>query len=238
MQRAPPRRAQGEEMERTTRSIVSSTAIGLLSLCAAAGASGSSGTAPVRYRVVFERTWSAETHPQDFPLLAHFSPVIGVTHGARYELFQAGATATPGVERLCEEGKHQPLDAEIRAAVASGAAGSLIETADPLRGVPGTAVTSFEVDAAHPMVSIAAMIAPSPDWCAVAADVALFENGEWVAKKTLPLEAWDVGTDSALRYRALDDDTQPRGPIGPNELSYFVANGQRVPVGTVTFVRQ
>ena len=41
--------------------------------------------APVRYQVVFERTWSEETHPQDFPLLAHFSPVIGVTHDGSYE---------------------------------------------------------------------------------------------------------------------------------------------------------
>ena len=88
------------------------------------------------------------------------------------------------------------------------------------------------------MVSIAAMIAPSPDWCAIAADVALFENGEWVAKKTLTLEAWDVGTDSATSYRALDDDTQPRTPIQLNDAPYFVKDGKRVPVGTVTFVRQ
>jgi len=222
-------------MDRTTRSIASAAALGLLCLGAA---SASYGATPVRYRVVFERTWSAETHPQDFPLLAHFSPVIGVTHSGAFELFQAGATATPGIEHLCEEGKHQPLDAEIRSAVTSGTVGALIETAEPLRSVPGQATASFEIDASHPMVSIAAMIAPSPDWCAVAADVQLFENGEWVAKKTLPLEAWDAGTDSAARYRALDDDTQPRAPIGPNGLPYFVMNGQRVPVGSVTFVRQ
>lgn len=225
-------------MVRTTRSIVSSAAIGLLAHGAAAPASADSGSASVRYQVVFERTWSEQTHPQDFPLLAHFSPVIGVTHDGSSGPFQAGATATPGLERLCEEGKHQPLDAEIRAAVASGAAGALIETREPLRGVPESAVTSFEVDPAHSRVSIAAMIAPSPDWCAVAANVALFENGEWVARKTLPLEAWDVGTDSAMRYRALDADTQPRAPIGPSDLPYFAANGQRRPVGTVTFVRQ
>lgn len=222
-------------MGRIARSIASAASFGLLCL---ATASASYGATPVRYQVVFERSWSAETHPQDFPLLAHFSPVIGVTHGGGYELFQAGSTATPGLERLCEEGKHQPLDAEIRSALEAGTVGALIETAEPLRSVPGVATASFEIDADHPMVSIAAMIAPSPDWCAVAADVQLFENGEWVAKKTLALEAWDVGTDSATRYRALDDDTQPRAPIGPNGLPYFVMNGQRVPVGSVTFVRQ
>ena len=222
-------------MNPSIRSIVSATGTALL--CAAA-AHAAAASEPVRYEVRFERTWSADTHPQDFPLLAHFSPVIGVTHNGTFGPFRAGATATPGLEHLCEEGKHQPLDAEIRTAVSKGDAGALIETPDPLRSVPGTAQATFEIDTLHPMVSIAAMIAPSPDWCAVASDVALFENGEWVAKKTVALEAWDVGTDSATSYRALDSDMQPRGAVELNGLPYFVRNGQRVPVGTVTFVRQ
>jgi hypothetical protein len=219
-------------MKRTTRSIVS---LSLLGLGAAPAASGAS---PVHYQVTFERTWSSQTHPQDFPLLAHFSPVIGTTHDQSFELFPVGKTASAGLERLCEEGKHQPLDAEIRAAIAKGGAGVLIETPDPLRSVPGKATATFEIDEAHPMVSIAAMIAPSPDWCAVAADVPLYEGGQWVATKTLVLEAWDMGTDSATGYRALDDDTQPRGTIQQSESPYFVKAGKRVPVGSVTFVRQ
>jgi hypothetical protein len=225
-------------MKPHARSIAFLATTGLFTLAGAPAGSASTAAAPVRYQVVFERTWSSETHPKDFPLLAHFSPVIGATHGAGYDPFRAGNTATPGVERLCEEGKHQPLDGEIRAAVAGGAAGALIETPDPLRSVPGKAVASFDIDAAHPMVSLAAMIAPSPDWCAIAADVALFENGAWVERKTVTLEAWDVGTDSARSYRALDADTQPRAPIQRSTLPYFVTEGRSVPVGSVTFVRQ
>ena len=221
-------------MKRATRSIASALSTSLLCL----GVQAASAESTARYQVTFERTWSAETHPQDFPLLAHFSPVIGATHGGGFALFPMGRPATAGLEHLCEEGKHQPLDAEIRAAVEKGTAGALIETADPLRSVPGAATATFAIDEAHPMVSIGAMIAPSPDWCAVAADVALSENGEWVAQKTVVLEAWDMGTDSATSYRALDDDTQPRGSIELNETPYFVKAGQRAPVGTVTFVRQ
>jgi hypothetical protein len=222
-------------MKRTTRSILSSVSTTFVCLGAAQAASAEM---PVRYQVTFERTWSAQSHPQDFPLLAHFSPVIGLTHNGKYEPFTIGAKASAGLEHLCEEGKHQPLDGEIRAAVAAGTAGVLIETMEPLRDVPARATATFEVDAAHPMVSIAAMIAPSPDWCAVAADVALQENGQWVQTKTVALEAWDAGTDSATSYRALDDDTQPRGAIMRNDSPYFVHGGKRVPVGTVTFVRQ
>jgi hypothetical protein len=235
-QRAPEPGCRKENtMPRTSRSIVSNLSSAILILGAAGAVSAEQ---PVRYQVRFERSWSQETFPKDFPLLAHFSPVIGVTHGAKYEPFRIGSTPTPGNEMLCETGKHQPLDDEIRAAMATGAAGALIETSEPLRDVPGLATTSFDIDAAHPMVSIAAMIAPSPDWCAVAADVALHENGQWVAKKTVALEAWDMGTDSATSYRALDDDTQPRGSLQLNDLPYFVKAGKRMPVGSVTFVRQ
>jgi len=199
---------------------------------------GAGAEPKARYQVTFERTWSAETHPQDFPLLAHFSPVIGATHGSGFALFPKGGTATPGLEKLCEEGKHQPLDAEIRAAIQKGSAGALIETPDPLRSVPGSATTSFEIDEAHPKVSIAAMIAPSPDWCAVAVDVDLHEGGAWVAEKTATLYAWDVGTDSATSYRALDADMQPRGPVQPSASAYFAKDGRPTPVGSVKFVRQ
>jgi hypothetical protein len=221
-------------MQCNARSIVTSLSTALLCLGAAQAAWAQS---PARYRVIFERTWSEATHPQDFPLLAHFSPVIGVTHAAADPLFPAGKTASPGLERLCEEGKHQPLDGEIEEAIQKHG-GALIETMEPIRSVPGQATASFEVDARHPMVSLAAMIAPSPDWCAVAPNVELLENGQWVARKTVALEAWDMGTDSAASYRALDSDTQPRGTIQLNALPYFVKDGKRVPVGSVTFVRQ
>src|SRR5262245_25866424 len=212
--------------------------LSVLALGAFGLSAASTAAEPASYSVVFERTWSSDTHPQDFPLLAHFSPVIGVTHGAGYDPFRRGATATAGIEKLCEEGKHQPLDGEIEAAIARGNAGALIETPDPLRSVPGKAEAKFTIDAAHPMVSIAAMIAPSPDWCAIAADVELLEDGQWVGEKTVILEAWDVGTDSATSYRALDDDTQPRTSIQLNDRPYFVKDGQRVAVGKVTFKRQ
>ncbi|MGH8509249.1 MAG: spondin domain-containing protein [Gammaproteobacteria bacterium] len=221
-------------MKFTTRLIASALSTGLLGIVTAHAEAPRTAS----YQVTFERTWSSETHPKDFPLLAHFSPVIGVTHNASYSPFHAKGTATPGLERLCEEGKHQPLDAEIRSDTEAGTAGMLIETPDPIRDVPGQAVANFEIGATHPMVSIAAMIAPSPDWCAVAADVALFEGGQWLAKKTVTLYAWDVGTDSGTSYRAFDSDMEPRGPIQLSDAPYFVKGGEHVPVGRVTFVRQ
>jgi len=191
-----------------------------------------------RYQVTFERTWSKQTHPADFPLLAHFSPVIGLTHQPGHALFTPGVTASAGIEKLCEEGKHQPLDEEIRGAIASGDAGELIETSDPIREVPGRVTAEFNLDAAHPNVSVAAMIAPSPDWCAVATDVSLVEGGTFVERKTVDLYAWDAGTDSATSYRALDADMQPRGAEMQSAAPYFVRDGRSIPVGRVTFEKR
>jgi Spondin_N len=87
-------------------------------------------------------------------------------------------------------------------------------------------------------VSIAAMIAPSPDWCAVAPDVSLFQDGHFVRKKTVSLYAWDVGADSATTYRAFDADQQPRAPMHPSDSAYFQKDGRSTPVGKVTFVRK
>lgn len=214
----------------------------LVLACAAAWATAGTAVASTeptaRYEVIFERTWSSETHPEDFPLLAHFSPVIGATHAGSFALFASGAQASAGVEKLCEEGKHQPLDDELRSAMARGDVGSLIETDEPIRSAPGQAKRDFEIDERHPMVSIAAMIAPSPDWCAVASGVALRQNGRWLDRLSVDLLPWDAGTDSATRYRARDADMQPRGPVQPSDSPYFLQDGRLTPVGRVTFVRR
>ena len=226
-------------MKRSIRSLVSGLAVPFITFAGsfAADAADDAAATVARYQVIVERTWSDATHPADFPLLAHFSPAIGATHDASFALFAQGRVATSGVEKMCEEGKHQPLDAEIKAAMDTRHVGALIETNEPIRSAPGKAATEFHIDAAHPMVSIAAMIAPSPDWCAVATNVSLVENGEFVSERTVELFPWDAGTDSATHYRALDADMKPRGKMAPSTSPYFERDGAPTPVGRVRFVK-
>lgn len=126
--------------------------------------------------------------------LVGFSGLIGATHNDTYSLFNEGMMPTPGLERLSEEGKHDPLDAEIRAALAAGSVGALVETG-PLRDFGDSLVTTVRVNSTHPMVSLVAMIAPSPDWFAGVRSVNLMENGAWVESRTLELRAYDSGGD-------------------------------------------
>jgi len=54
------------------------------------------------YELVFTATWSAETHPQDFPSFPHFSPPIGGTHDASVHFRRGGEPASLGIKRMAE----------------------------------------------------------------------------------------------------------------------------------------
>jgi hypothetical protein len=194
------------------------------------------------YEVTFTPAWTAQSHPLDYPkagLLTgpHFSGIIGATHGAGFDLFKVGRQPTPGLERLSEMGKHDPLDAEIKAAIAKGSAGALFET-DAIKDFSKPARFTVTVDGKYPMVSAVAMIAPSPDWFAGVGNVSLKEADGWVVSKTLDVYAYDSGGDDGTTYEASDKDTDPKKAASLNNAPHFVQKGRRVPVARISFVRK
>jgi hypothetical protein len=166
----------------------------------------------------------------------HFSGLIGASHGNAYVLFAEGLRPTPGLERLSEEGKHAPLDAEIDAAIAAGQAGERFETG-AIKDFTKPVTAIVHVNRSFPRVSVAAMIAPSPDWFAGVADVDLRDGSGWVAKKELRVEAFDAGGDAGTTYEAADADLDPKQPTRRNDAPQFTSGGTRAPVGRITFRR-
>ena len=197
--------------------------------------------APATYRVEFTPLWTKANFPHEYPDTSlihrpHFSGLIGTAHNANYHVFVAGQTPTPGLERLSETGKHDPLDAEINAAIAAGNALALTES-DPLKDFSQTVTAEVKVDAAHPMVSLVAMIAPSPDWFAGVSDVALMENGAWMSTKTVDVRPWDSGGDNGTTYLADDVEADPKQTTAPGGMAHFGKDGAVMPVGRITFTR-
>jgi hypothetical protein len=197
---------------------------------------------PAEYTIVVKSTWTKANHPFEYPAAGaltgpHFSGVIGAAHNASYSIFSEGSLPTPGLERLSEQGKHDPLDAEINAATAAATAGPIFQTG-PLRDFADSLVGTVQVDSAHPMVSLVMMVAPSPDWFTGVSNVNLMENGAWVASRTLDLLAYDSGGDDGATYKAPDRDTKPKKPTSKASTPHFVINGSPVPVGTVTFIKK
>jgi len=198
------------------------------------------GTA--RYQVTFIPSWNPQSHPLHYPL-SHakhglLTPMIGATHNSGYAIFREGMKPTPGLERLSEMGKHDPLDKEIREAIAGGTAGSLIE-AD--MGSPGPVhspvAVEFEVGEQFSLVSLVGMIAPSPDWFYGVSGVELLQDGQWVPRVTVDAYAWDSGGDSGLTYMSEDSDLEPKAPTRFTDAESFVQGGKRIPVGTFVFKR-
>lgn len=187
--------------------------------------------------MIVKSTWTKTTHPFEYPSGAHFSGVIGASHNSRYSIFAVGRMPTPGLERLSEEGKHSPLNSEIRSAIDEGNALVLFETGG-LKNWRDSLVTTVRVDAAHPFVSLVNMVAPSPDWFTGVSSANLVDDGEWVRRRTVTLYAYDSGGDDGRTYKAPDKNTNPKKATSRAATRHFVINGRVRAVASVTFVRK
>lgn len=202
------------------------------------GASGltpavaSAATPTASYLVTFDATWSAATHPTNFPADPHFSDLIGATHNDQVSFWQTGTLASAGIEAMAELGSNSPLDDEIAVAIVAGDAGEFLLAA----GIdsPGQQALVVQATQDHSLLTLVAMIAPSPDWFIGVSGTDLLPGGEWVDELTVELHAYDAGTDSGVSYESPDLDTDPADDISHLTTSPFDGG---VPLGTFTITR-
>ncbi|WP_420633315.1 spondin domain-containing protein [Candidatus Palauibacter sp.] len=186
-----------------------------------------------RYRVIFDATWSASTHPTNFPGGAHFSPLIGAVHNDGVTFWALEGTATPGIESMAETGGTSTLAAEIRAEI-PGSALAVINGSG-IRSPGSATIQTITVREDFPLVTLVTMIAPSPDWFVGVSGLSLRNaDGRWFDELEVILYPLDAGTDSGPVYTSANDDTQPKEPIRS-------LHGERPfsdePIGTFTLTR-
>ncbi len=198
------------------------------------GMAGAQQTA--RYTVTFQATWSAATHPVDFPASPHFSGLIGGTHDSTVSFWTVGGIASDGIRNMAELGSKSPLDAEVRAAIDAGRAGAVL-SGGGIGVSPGTVSLEFEISRTFPLVTLVSMIAPSPDWFVGVSSLSLLQNGTWVDDVRIDLYPYDAGTDNGVTYQSPDAVTTPRQPIVRIEGAPFAGSGTVAPLGTFTFRR-
>lgn len=186
------------------------------------------------YTVTFETTWSELTHPVDFPPQPHFSGLVGGTHDPTVSFWDIGELASTGMKQMAEWGSQTALLGEVQTAIDAGSALATISD-DPLWTVPGSTSVDIELTPAHSLVTLVAMIAPSPDWFIGVRNLDLAPGGVWTGELVVDLYAYDAGTDSGPAYTSPDQPTIPPDPI-------FVITGYPfetgVPLGTFTFTKQ
>jgi hypothetical protein len=189
-----------------------------------------------QYLLTFEATWSAATHPVDFPPNPHFSGLIGASHGPVARLWVVGEAATPGIRAMAETGAKSPLDGEIDALIADGTACTTI-SGDGVNPSPGTVAVTLTVSLDCPAISVVSMIAPSPDWFVGVSALSLLEDDTWIEQESIELFPYDAGTDSGVSYASADQPTEPAGPVHGIDTEPLLVDGAVPPLGTFTLVR-
>lgn len=164
------------------------------------------------YRITFEATWSAATHATQFPSNPHFSGLVGAVHNDQVIFWEPGQIATGGIELMAETGGKAMFLDEINSAIDSGYALSAID-GPGVTVSPGSASIELRVTVDYPNVTLATMLAPSPDWFAGFHDIRLLDNGVFIDGLTVEGILYDSGTDSGVSFTSSDNDTQPRGTI-------------------------
>ena len=190
----------------------------------------------VIYEVVFEATWSEETHPDDFPSNPHFSGLIGTSHNDQISFWTVGELSSPGIKNMAETGSKNPLQQEIANAILDKTAFDLI-SGNGIATSPGSVSVEFKVSKNFPLVSLVTMIAPSPDWFVGVDSLSLLENDEFVNEKVITLYAYDAGTDSGTNYTSANEPTDPPETIFKIEGYPFFYEDELVPLGTFTFTK-
>lgn len=192
--------------------------------------------AAARYRLTFEASWSALSHPTDIPRNPHFSRLIGGTHKSTVKFWESGRLASEGIRLMAEQGRTTPLDTEVEAAIAAGQAQRVL-VGDGIDRSPDRAVLDFEISRDFSLVTLVSMLAPSPDWFVGVSGLDLVENGDWVAEKVVVLQPWDAGTDSGATFSSADLRTSPAEPIHLIGTGPLLVGASVPPVGTFTFRR-
>lgn len=196
------------------------------------------GDDTARFEVIFDATWSPETHPGAWPNGAHWSGPVGGVHNGQVHFWREGEPASEGIRLMAERGQQGTLASEIQSAVTAGNAGFTL-TAGGLSS-PAQRVISFPraTTREFPLLTLVSMIAPSPDWFVGVAGLSLVgEDGEWIQEQTVPLRGFDAGTDSGVDFTSPDFVSVPRGQVRPFFGYPELIRGVRVPFGTFTVRR-
>lgn len=190
------------------------------------------------YKVIFSLNWSQQNFPTDYPSNAHFSKVIGWSHKSTSDFFQIGTMATAGIENMAETGGTSTLENEIQKLIDKGDGNKLV-IGEGLSSGTGNINFEIEVTETFPSITLATMIAPSPDWYVAVVNINLFENGRFLTAKTVEAHVYDSGTDDGITYTSANADSNPKVPI-----TLFVdtplGNGTIItpPIATINFQKK
>jgi hypothetical protein len=198
------------------------------------------------YNIIFESYW--ETPAGDpingistipIPSSAHWSPIAIATHKTENSIFEMGKLASTGIENIAETGNTTAFQNEIDAN--SDADKYVIGSG--LGFAQGIISKSVTISEDYPLVSLATMIAPSPDWFIGVNSENLRSgnnsiNNGWKNSYTIDVFPYDAGTEDGNDYSGSNSESNPIVAISSLANSFpfdGINSNMSHRIGTVTF---
>ena len=151
------------------------------------------------YRVDVNITWNSES-PAWPDEAAHFSWIGGGTHNSNVKFWEVGTLASPGMDLLSVTGRNDDLVSEIFKQKAIGNAENVIDIRhwfcpDSItHNSCGDRSFELEVSEEFPLVTLASMLGPSPDWFIGVESLSMVdEDGEFIPEIIFELYPYDAG---------------------------------------------
>lgn len=190
-------------------------------------------TETANYTITFEGTWSDITHPNsDFPSNAHWSNLVGAMHNNTIVFVSPGMLATTGIEDVAERGVNDEFELEVQNAINAGTAHLFINQPFDAFSPTSSASVSIVANSNFPLLSLASMIAPSPDWMIQVNSLSLIDtNGDWKPSIVMDLFPYDAGTEDGDMYAFINPESNPQELIHPLQNIAPFSNAK---VGTLT----
>lgn len=171
----------------------------------------------MRYRVEINCTWDSLS-PGWPDQNAHFSWLGGGTHNANVKFWEVGTLASPGVDMMSVNGVTTLLVSEVEAEIANGNAEHAIQEQHWFcpDGIthPSCGQLWFNIFVSRdfPLVTLASMLGPSPDWFIGTESLSVLDaNGAFIPQIVHELYPHDAGilSDNSV----LEGDCCAREPL-------------------------
>ncbi len=204
----------------------------LFVLLAASQPAFSQSEATAEYSVTFTGNWTLQSTPGGVVSSAHFTTIAGGKHNSSVSFWAPGGTATAGLERLAELGITSGFISEIDASSHTDAS----FTSNVGGGGTGTSTFTLTVKKTHPLITLASMIGPSPDWFVGLHGFSLLDDDDnWKSTATMDLFPYDAGTEDGTEFTLANSATSPQGVITSLK---GVGKFSNVRMARISFTRQ
>ncbi len=186
------------------------------------------------YRLTVKNNWTEELYPAAYPIGAHFSWLAAAKHNANQSFWELGGMASAGFQELAETGYSEAFLKEIQAPAIPFGWQHWFCSSKSLSSKCGVLTVEFIITSDQPLITLASMLGPSPDWFVGVSGLNLQPNNNWIENLTVPLALYDAGTEDGLEPTMTNPESKPHRPI--SLIRYDESSGKYIPTNKAFIV--